>query len=187
VEGGKEAIGDGMANKSSEKNAEMDAKRLQRIHTKHTGEGCFMPWDEWVEKVTKAYAELIRRAQSVPYGQITVTYSELGKRIGLYPLSDWFQLKIAWILYACATYAYEDGLPMITALVVNSKTGQPGKGFWGLDGVPVRLRKVTKVEDITPFIISGERDSFWVAELKRIDKWGKGTEIAYCIKGGNKQ
>jgi hypothetical protein len=62
---------------------------------------------------------------------------------------------------------------MITALVVNSETGQPGKGFWGLEGIPVQLRKVTKAEDITPFKISGERDAFWVDELRKIDMWGK--------------
>ena len=163
-----------MADKSSVNDFDMDTNRLKSIYAKHSDEGCvIITWDEWVEKVTKAYAELVRRAKSVPYDQITITYSELGKRIGLHPLSEWFHLKIAWILYACATYAYEDGLPMITALVVNSETGQPGKGFWGLDGIPVRLRKVTKIEDITPFAISGERDDFWVAELKRIDRWGK--------------
>ena len=152
---------------------EMDNQLLEAIYTKHASEGCFMPWDEWEEKVRKAYAELIRIAKVVPYNRITVTYSELGQRIGLFPLSDWFHLKIAWILYACATYAYKQGSPMITALVVNSETGQPGKGFWGIEGIPVHLKKVTKIDDITPFKISGERDKFWVEELKRIDRWGK--------------
>lgn len=160
----------------SQKDAAMDTDRLGHIYAIHSNEGCvIVTWDEWVEKVAKAYAELIGRAKSVPYDRITITYSELGNRIGLYPVSDWFHLKIAWILYACATYAHQDGLPMITALVVNSETGQPGKGFWGLEGVPIRLRKVTKIENITPFAISGERDEFWVGELKKIDKWGKGA------------
>lgn len=151
----------------------MDTGRLNRIYRKHVSEGCFMPWDEWEGTVRKAYAELLRIAKHIPYNQITITYAELGAKIELYTCSDWFHLKIAWILYGCATYAYELGYPLITALVVNSETRQPGKGFWGLEGVPLRLRKVTRIEDITPFQISGERDEFWVKELKRIDKWGK--------------
>jgi hypothetical protein len=155
---------------------QMDTNILKRIYAEHRSKGCFIvSWNEWEDLVRKAYAELINIAQKVPYAQITVTYSELGRRIGLFPLSDNFHLKIAWILYACATYAFEHGLPMITALVVNSETGQPGKGFWGLEGIPAQLRKVTKIEDITPFNISGERDTFWVEELKRIDMWGKAT------------
>jgi len=161
---------------SNSKDAGMDITRLRGIFAKHSREGCVIAtWEEWVEMATGAYAELMRRAKYVPYDQITITYSELGKKIGLFPLSEWFHLKIAWILYACATYAYQDKLPLITAIVVNSETGQPGKGFWGLDGIPIRLRKVTKIEDITPFEISGERDTFWVAELKKIDKWAKGA------------
>jgi hypothetical protein len=154
----------------------MDTNVLKRIFAKHRSEGCFIVcWDEWENKVRKAYAELIHIAQKVPYDQITVTYAELGRRIDLFPLSDSFHLKIAWILYACATYAFGHGLPLITALVVNSETRQPGQGFWGLEGIPVQLRKVTKIEDIAPFRISGERDKFWVEELRRIDIWGKTT------------
>ena len=158
------------------KDTKMDTNILKRICAKHRSEGCFIvSWDEWEDKVRKAYAELINIAQKVPYDQITVTYSELGRRIDLFHLSDNFHLKIAWILYACATYAFEHDLPLITALVVNSETHQPGKGFWGLEGIPVQLRKVTKIEDITPFKISGERDKFWVEELRKIDMWGKTT------------
>ena len=150
----------------------MDIDILRRIFDDHSKKGCFMPWDEWEDKVRQAYTELIDIAQRVPYERITITYSELGQRIDLFPLSDWFHLKIAWILYACATYASEHGLPMITALVVNSETGQPGNGFWGLEGIPAHLRKATTIDDITPFSISGERDQFWIEELRRINAWG---------------
>ncbi len=154
----------------------MDTDTLRRIFEDHSKKGCFMPWDEWEEKVRKAYAKLIDVAESVPYDRITITYSELGQRIDLFPLSDWFHLKIAWILGGCAAYASEHGLPMITALVVNSETGQPGKGFWGLEGIPAHLKKATTIEDITPFNISGERDQFWIEELRRINAWGKSID-----------
>ena len=152
----------------------MDIEVLTRIFRAHQSKGCFMPRDEWEENVRSAYAELLRIAQTEPYSRITVTYSELGRRIGLFPVSAWFHLKIAWILYACATYAEAQGLPLITALVVNSETGQPGMGFWALEGVPAHLRKEARIEDTAPLQISGERDAFWVGELRRIDMWGKG-------------
>jgi hypothetical protein len=162
----------------------MDTNTLRQIFSDHTNKGCFMPWNEWAKTVKRAYAELIDIAQRMPYDRITVTYSELGQRIGLFPLSDWFHLKIAWTLGACATYASVQGLPMITALVVNSETGQPGKGFWGLEGIPVHLRKTTRIEDITPFNISGERDAFWIEELRRIDIWGKTADQQLGLYSG---
>lgn len=151
----------------------MDTEQLQKIYAKHKQEGCFMDWEEWEPLVRQAYVELINHTKSMTYDYITMTYAELGKKIGLYPLSEWFHLKIAWILHACAAYAYKEGFPMITAMVVNSDTGQPGKGFWGLEGIPRHLRKVTKIEDITPYKIFGEMDTFWVGELRKIDRWGK--------------
>ena len=92
---------------------QIEIQELKNIYTKHTSEGCFLPWEEWEEKVRRAYAVLIDIARRVPYERITITYAELGHRIGLFPLSDWFQLKIAWILHACAEYAHKNGYPMI--------------------------------------------------------------------------
>lgn len=154
----------------------IDNGELGHVYTRHKGEGCFMPKEEWEPLVRRAYNELINRALTVPYSQITVTYSQLGSKIGLVPISEWFHLKIAWILYACATFAFNRGFPMITALVVNSETGQPGKGFWSLDGIPQGLRGSGRRDDITPFKVYGDRDEFWVEELKRIDQWGKRLE-----------
>lgn len=155
--------------------AVMDSNRLQNIFAKHSNEGCIIvSWEEWVEKVTMAYADLIGRAKSVPYDRITITYSELGGNIGLTVISEYFHLKIAWILYACDAYAKDDNLPMITALVVNHKYNRPSRGFWGLDRIPKQLRTGSKM-DGTEFLLSPEQETFWITELKKIDKWGKGT------------
>jgi len=152
---------------------EMDENLLQQIYHKHNLEGGFMPWDEWSSLVRKAYPELIRRVMNSPYDSITMTYSELGSKIGLHVVSEWFNLKIALILYACAEYAHIHQFPLITAIVVNKDTGQPGKGFWGLPWIPVPLRKQTGIEDITSFYLDASRDKFWIEELKRLDFWGK--------------
>ena len=96
----------------------IDTKELDQIYLHHADEGCFMPQTEWEPLVRKAYAELINRTMMIPYDQITITYSQLGSKIGLTLISEWFHLKIAWILYACATLAFHRRFPMITALVV---------------------------------------------------------------------
>lgn len=171
-----------MAEEHFSEQCKMDDQELQEIFSKHKTEGCFMPWEEWEEKVKRAYCELVRIAVQVSFDQIAVTYAELGRRIGLFAQSDWFHLKIAWILYACAEYEHGQGGPLITALVVNAETGQPGKGFWGLVGIPARLKKTARIEDISPFPISGERDKFWVEELRRIDRWGKRNERESAVE-----
>ena len=152
---------------------EMDEGQLQRIYEGHRKQGCFLLWEEWIDKVKKAYCQLIKRAKESPYDRITITYGELGSNIGLLPITDWFPLKMGWIVGACSQYEHQCGRPLLSALVVNSDTGQPGKGFWGLPGIPPQLRKVTKIEDATPVVIDGERDKFWVEELKQIDKYWK--------------
>ncbi len=154
-------------------NNEIDAKLIQQIYEKPQREGGFMPWDEWNSLFRKAYPELVLQIVNNPYDRITMTYSELGGKIGLTVISDWFNLKIALVLYACAEYAHVRQFPLITAIVVNKETGQPGKGFWGLPWVPASLRKQTRVEDLTPFHLDSSRDKFWIEELKRLDSWGK--------------
>ena len=133
-------------------------------------------WDEWKDKVERAYILLIRRASEVPYEEIVIPYGELGERIGLHPLSEWFHLKIGHIVGACSINEYQHGRPLISALVVNGDTYQPGKGFWGLPGIPPNLRKAGAIEDVTSFKLDEERDRFWTDHLKAIDRYWKGKE-----------
>jgi len=147
----------------------MDSAILRKIYASHIKQGCFMKWQEWNDLVEKAYSVLVDRAKTKPYREIAITYGELGSKIGLYPLSDWFHLKIGWIVGACSEYEYEFDRPLISALVVNSETYQSGKGFWGLPGIPADLQKKVKIEDSTPLKLTGDRDKFWINQLKEID------------------
>jgi len=61
-------------------------------------------------------------------------------------------------------------------LVVSRETYQPGKGFWGLPGIPSNLRKVGAIEDITSFKLDEERDKFWTDHLKAIDRYWKSKD-----------
>lgn len=150
----------------------MEEEKLKKIYQKHHTSGCFLGWEEWKEKVKKAYLEVVKRATEMPYDEMPITYSELGAKIGLYPLSDWFPLKMGWICGACSEYEHYEGNPLISALVVNKETNRPGKGFWGLLGIPLHLRKTTRIDDVTPFPLDKDkqRDGFWVEQLKEIDR-----------------
>jgi hypothetical protein len=149
----------------------MNERELRALWEEHLREGGpIRGWEEWKDKVGKAYSELTERAKELHFDEIPITYGELGGKIGLYIDSDWFRLKIGHIVGACSKYEYRHGRPLISALVVNKETNCPGKGFWGLEGIPPRLRKVVRIEDITPEWLDKERDDFWVRELRRIDK-----------------
>ena len=67
---------------------QMDEERLKVIYGIHSKQGCFMSWEEWKPLVEKAHALLTERAKKLSYGRITITYGEVGAKIGLYPLSD---------------------------------------------------------------------------------------------------
>lgn len=146
--------------------------------------GPIRDWEEWKDKVSRAYSELVRRVKALDFNKMPVTYGELGRIIGLYIGSDWFQLKIGYIVGACSNYEHRHGRPLISALVVNKDTNCPGKGFWGLYGIPPRLRKVVRIEDITPERLDKDRDNFWVKELRRIDTEWKTVEASKEETGG---
>jgi hypothetical protein len=104
---------------------------LDDIYSEHKSQGLFMDKKEWQPYVSCTYNELINIATTKPYDQMIITYSQLGNKIGLFS-PDWFHLKIAWILYACAEYQnryYGDEAPLITALVLMLKLLNPEKVF----------------------------------------------------------
>jgi len=155
----------------------LNEQELQALWKRHLRTAnIIQTWEEWKDKVERAYIILIRRASAVPYEEIIITYAELGEKIGLYPLSEWFHLKIGHIVGACSVCEYQHGRPLISALVVSRETYQPGKGFWGLPGIPSNLRKVGAIEDITSFKLDEERDKFWTDHLKAIDRYWKSKD-----------
>jgi hypothetical protein len=74
---------------------------------------------EWKEKVAKAHQALVERARNIPFCEMPIVYGQLGTNIGLYVLSEWFQLKIGWIVGACSIYEHQQGHPLISALVIS--------------------------------------------------------------------
>jgi len=158
----------------------MDEKILKEIYQEHRKLGCvIITWDEWEEKVKKAYYVLVIRAKEIDRDNIPITYSELGTKIELNPISEWFQLKIGWICGACSEYEYYAGRPLISALVISKETNKPGMGFWALPGIPPNLRRDCRIGDSTPFPIdrNKERDEFWLEELKKIDSVWKSNLV----------
>ena len=151
----------------------MNEHELKDLWERHQRRGGFLSWDEWKDKVGKAYIELIKVAKEIPYDQMRITYGQLGTKIGLPPLTDWFPLKMGHICGACSVYEHEHSRPLISALVVNEETNRPGKGFWGLPGIPIHLRKNIGIEDITAFKLDEDRESFWIDQIKQIDKCWK--------------
>jgi len=144
----------------------MDEKKLLRIYQGHRKSGCFLEWREWKDKIIRAYLVLgdVARRENL------ITYGELGiRQLGISP--DWLQPKIGWIVGACSEYEYEEDRPLISAVVINSETGRPSKGFWGLPGIPPPLKLHTKVGDIDPASkLEEKREEFWVKEVQSIYK-----------------
>jgi len=152
----------------------VNEEKLKEIYRQQRTLGCFLDWEEWKDKVTKAYSELVEVARR---GSL-ITYGELG--IGKLRISlDWLYPKIGWVVGACSVYEWREGRSLISALVVSSKTNRPGKGFWGLPGIPSQLRmhvKVGSTERVSNLEI--ERDEFWAKEVDKTHKqWQrKGSE-----------
>jgi len=128
----------------------------------------FANYYEFAAYIRKAYRELKTRARS---GEGLITYGELGNKIALYS-PDYFDVKIGQIVGACSIYAYRNGAPLISSLVVNQDTGRPGKGFWGLPGIPSHLRRYVKsVELVMPEKLDEERERFWAEQVRRVLTW----------------
>jgi hypothetical protein len=151
----------------------MNEEELKALWERHRERGGFLPWEEWKDKVGKAYIELVRIAKEIPYDDMRISYGRLGAKIGIPPITDWFQIKMAYIVGVCSVYEYEHGRPYISAFVVNEETNRPGKGFWGLPGIPHDLRKDVEFEDDTPFQLDEGRENYWIDQLKQIDKCWK--------------
>jgi len=148
---------------------ELDKDRLKRIYANQLNRGCFLEWDEWEEKVRKAYAELVKVAKR----ESLITYGELGMsklNISL----EWLQAKIGWIVGACSEYELEDGNPLLSSLAVNADTFRPSTGYWGFSTMPSRLH-ANNWEDrhkSPPESIVEERETFWASEVKAVyESW----------------
>ena len=150
---------------------EPDRERLKSIFENQRRRGCIIrEWQEWEEKVRKAYAKLVAVARE----ESLITYGELANNIGIPPLPDneYSHLKIGWIAGACSQYELEDNHPLLSSLVVNKDTRMPGAGYWGFRNMPSHLR-ASNWEDVRktpPISVEVERAKFWEAEVEKVHK-----------------
>jgi hypothetical protein len=100
-------------------------------------------------------------------------YGEVGGKIGLCVDSDYFQLKIGYIVGACSDYENIKGHPLPSAIVVNGTTRYPGWGLWGLSRIPGNIRLNMQRSNIeSGYVMTREMLDFWTSEVKRcFDYW----------------
>lgn len=149
---------------------EIEEKILNQIYYRYVGQPGFVinTWEEFRGLVTKAYPVLIDAAKS----EKLVTYGEVGGKIGLYVGSDYFQLKIGYIVGACSDYESIKGRPLLSAIAVNETTRYPGQGFWGLSRISSNIRLNIQYSDIeSGYVMSNEMLGFWSAEVRRVFDW----------------
>jgi len=152
---------------------EMNEKMLHELYRQQVSDGCFLDWEEWRDKVMKAYSELMGVAQK---GEL-ITYSQLG--IGKLRISrDWLYPKIGWTIGACSCYEWMENRPLISALVISKETNRPSKGFWGLPGIPSSLRMSARVDELDPLLTtSPEQDEFWAREVDKVYREWQGKSV----------
>jgi len=148
----------------------MKERELRKIYQQFRRAGCFLDWEEWKEKVTRAYPELIKVARQ----RSLITYGELGLgKLGISP--DWLHPKIGWIVGACSEYEWLEGRPLISSIVINADTKRPGKGFWGLSGIPKALSydiDISNAEPVSKDRLEFKRDEFWTKEVAKVyEQW----------------
>jgi hypothetical protein len=150
----------------------MDEKTLKQIFGRYRGEPGFVivTWEEFRDLVEKAYPLLVDAAKKERF----ITYGEVGGKIGLYFDSEYFKLKIGFVVGACSDYEAIKGRPLISAIVINSITKYPGQGFWGLSRMPDNIRLDIQYSDIeSGYKMTNEMLDFWTSEVKRIFDWWK--------------
>lgn len=132
----------------------------------------FADFSEFKAYVERAFTELKR---IIRHGEGLITYGELGRKIGLYS-PDYFDIKIGQIVGACSHYASQNGAPLISSCAISQETGRPGKGFWGLPGIPPHLRMEVGHHQLTiAQYLDDEREAFWSKEVKEVMGWNWGT------------
>ena len=128
----------------------------------------FNTWEEFRDLAEKAYPLLVDAAKKETF----ITYGEVGGKIGLYVESEYFVLKIGYVVGACSKYERINGRPLISAIVVNATTQRPGPGFFGLSPTQSDLHSKTghrasKGDDyMTPDMLV-----IWASEVKKVYEW----------------
>jgi len=135
--------------------------------------GNYLTEAEYAQYVKDSYQVLVNSAKSgkmVFYGELPA-FDELKERFG-----DAVPTLIGSIVGACSEYEATKGRPLISSIVINKETREPGEGFYGLSAVPYNLCKDTWEGQTMepPWIVTSKRQEFWLSELKEtLEYWGK--------------
>ena len=128
---------------------------------------------EYTRLVKDSYQVLIENAKSgkiIFYGELPV-FNELRERFG-----DAVSTVIGFIVGACSEYEATRGRPLVSAIVINQDTREPGLGFYGLSTVPYHLCRDIWEEQgkRPPEVVMTKRQEFWLSELQgTLEYWGK--------------
>jgi len=128
---------------------------------------------EYAQFVKDSYQVLVESAKAgkiIFYGELPV-FDELKERFG-----DDVSTIIGFIVGACSEYEVTKSRPLISAIVINRDTREPGWGFYGLSAVPYHLCMDAWEEQgkKPPEIVVGKRQEFWLSELQEtLEYWGK--------------
>ncbi len=107
----------------------------------------------------------------------TITYGELMGEFGLPRGHPKPGIGIGWVVGEISGYEHSKGRPWLSAIVVlaASKTktrpqGHPGGGFFGLDGIPVHLRRPSDAHQNSA--LTADEEEFVKEEQERVwDYW----------------
>ena len=91
---------------------------------------------------TNLKSSILRALKENAREERIVTYGQLAEQVGLPQQSGRLVVQpLKRILKACQHH----GLPWLTAIVVNQKTGRPGKGFTDESGAPIDDKRWSKM------------------------------------------
>jgi len=113
--------------------------------------------------------------ERIKNGEGVISYSELGNRIGIDTKELKGREKIKYLLGDLSCYSFDNGMPLISIMVVGKKNGRPGDGFYTLYKEKRGLQ-VKKNKDLT----EEQKDKIFVDELNKVlayDDWDRLIEL----------
>jgi len=84
------------------------------------------------QAVYEKLKEVARLKCESEVGRGLITYGEVGLLINLDPSTEEFYWKIGGVVGEVSDYEYRHGRPLLSAVVVNKETCEPGDGFFRL-------------------------------------------------------
>jgi hypothetical protein len=106
--------------------------------------------------------EVAKQGAKIPYKQLM---DDFGLPRGGHPGA---KNRVGDLVGNISNFEYENGRPLISSIVVRKANGYPGGGFFGLNGIPERLKRI-EGEYKNP--LSSDDKKFAAEEQKRVWDW----------------